>query len=259
MLAATLRNTAIGIALMGLLTLSQLPGTSSVSYRDRFDVFLDLTNSPLTLLFALFVPILAGAPTLVRLRERHLMLLHYRGRLGRALAGFFASSAVIAGATGAAFALWPALVAFVVWPQRGDPNLFPEDYGLTTATALADAAQRSSYSQLLMYGEGVFVAAYVGWVALAAVALAWLAVAMMLLTPSLGLAVVAPWVLFLAWSIGAQILGQPVAALSFSIFPSGLAQSEVFAAAAPGFVLLALAVIAVAVAVLRRRAIPWAL
>lgn len=259
MLAATLRNVAIGIALMGLLTLSQLPSTGNVAYRDRFDVFTHLTNTPLTLLFALLVAILAGAPTAVRLRDRQLMLRHYRGGLGRSVAGFFASSAAIAGSTGAAFVLWPALVAFVVWPLRGDPGLDPEVYGLTVTTAVADSLQRTSYSQLLVHGEGVFVAAYAGWVAATAVAIAWLAVATMLMSPSLGLAVVAPWVLFLTWSIGAQILGEPLAAVSFSLFPAGLAQSGVVDAAAPGLVLIALGLVGVIVSVARRRAIPWAL
>jgi len=259
MLAATLRNAAIGIALMGLLTLSQLPGTGNVAYRDRFDVFSDLTNTPLTLLFALLIAILAGAPTMVRLRDRQLMLRHYRGGLGRSVAAFFASSAAIAGATGAAFVLWPALVAFVVWPLRGDPGLEPEVYGLTATAAAADSLQRMSYSQLLVHGEGVFAAAYAGWVAATAVALAWLAVATMLLAPSLGLAVVAPWVLYLTWSIGAQVVGEPLAALTFSLFPSGLAQAGVADAAAPGLVLIALGLVAVTVSVMRRRAIPWAL
>lgn len=234
-----------------------LPRTVNTAYRDRLDVFLDLSNSPLAYLFPLIATLLAVGPVYTRLKERFLYLQNIRGGITRATIGMFGSAAIIAASFGASFVLWPAMIAFLVWPRLGDPNLFPEDYGLQGGAILQDALGRTSYSQLLQYGEAVYILSYAAIVALSAVAFAVIAVACMLSTTHLAGAVLLPWLGFLAWTIVASLLGYPQAALMYSIFPGGLVQSPVVQAVLPASLVILVAFGLLVISVVRRRSSPW--
>lgn len=248
----------VGVVLSGLLAAIGLTRTQNTAYRDRLDVFVDLLNSPLTYLFPLAAALISVGPVYVRLRVRFLSLRRIRGDLDRTVWQFFGSAAAVALVFGFTLVIWPGLIAFGLWPQLGDPNLFPSDYGLTAESAALDALQRTSYSQLLAGGEVAYVLAYAAIVGVSAAAFAVIAVAGMLLSPSLAGAILAPWIGFLAWTVVASLLGAPRFALIYAIFPFGLVQAPIAESLTPAMVMCALALALAATAYSRRGASPWA-
>lgn len=221
-------------------------------------MFLDLVNTPLTYLFPLVATVLAVGPVFVRLRDRFISLHRQREGLNTLVVKFFGVAMTISVSFGASVILWPALVAFLVWPLLGNPNVFPEDYGLTTQSAAQAAMLRTSYSQILVHGEWTYALTYAAIVASAAAAFAVAAVSAMLLTHSLAISMLAPWLVFLGWTIAASLVGAPRAAPLYSIFPAGLTQATIGESIWPTAAIVVIAASLVVLAAWKSVDSPWA-
>jgi len=239
------------VALVGVELLFASLSSMSTLYRSDFDVLSLYMASP-AILIAPFVASALGASRMFsEVGNRYIVSARMRSRPSRYFGAKIAAAGIVAGLIAAPLPIAGTIVAFAVWPAIGDPNVEPTQYGLTPASALADAAASTTYSQLLLVSPLVYSVLYSLWVAFAAAVFAALTLALLILLRNRAVALVIPLGLYLGETVAAAVLGDPTYGLVYSIFPFGLTQSSILAGASPVLV-LALAVVVIWVFIIRR-------
>lgn len=199
-------------------------------------------STPLAIVFPLAVVLLTCLRVHHELVNRFVANTRARQSVRHYVARRLASSAAIAFAIFFSHTFIAFLVAFVLWPHIGDPGIDPAGYGLTPEQAALESLGRSSYSFLLIHGDLAFGVGYALWLGAAAAAYSALGVcALMLITHQL-LALVAPFLLYIAATLAFALAGAPQYGLLYSLFPGALEACDPLAAASPTLVVHALAV-----------------
>lgn len=209
--------------------------------RDPQDLFGQLMMSPVALLVPVLATVAGSTRLFAQLRWRFAVTTRTRESAGRYTVRRLLGGAVAAFVLIFTVTLVIGIIAFKIWPPL-QPRLFdPGVYGLDPATVQADAVARESYSQLLVHGPVVYVAAYGLVLGCAAAALATLGNVVLLTVRPLWIGLLAPLVVFFVQSILAALSSAPYFGLLFALFPFGLDQQPLSIALLPVLVCLLLA------------------
>ena len=200
--------------------------------RDELDAFAYLLASPLLLVMPILVTLCAALPLSEELSHRFASQCALRS--GR---GIYLTSRVLIGSLMATVpfvvsTLFAAWLAFG-WVPSATSAIAPELYDLTDREARASWTERATGTQLIGDDPTMFLVAYALWVGLAAFCIASIGQWALLRIEQRFLALATPFVVYIAATLGAALVGRPQLGIAYAIFPFGLAQSPPSHAAAP--------------------------
>lgn len=215
-------------------------------YPSQIAVLSRIFITPFMFIFPLIAGLLGCWKMYTEVGQRFASLHGARQSMRRYLARRLLCSALVPAGAYFVYAVLAFLVAYYLWPQIGNPGVNPVNYAMTAAEAAQAELADTSYSQLLEFGTPVYGLAYAAWLGVSAGFYA-VATALCLVVMKNRLAAIAlPSAVFLAQSVLSIAVTGPQSALVFSVFPFGLTQLPIAAAAAPQLA-LDLAVIVFAV------------
>ncbi len=212
--------------------------TFNTAYLNNMALFGQLMTTPLTPIAPLVAVLLGCVPIYRSVHSRHLANIRSRIDVREYVGAKLLACAVVAFAFFFIFSLLQFTVAFVVWPALGNPGLDPALYGMNQTQAEAAAQIDSSYSSLLRNGAFFYGLAYSAWLGLGGALYSLLGAISLFVLPSLSLALLAPFLIYIGETVVVAQLGVPQGALMYSLFPFGLTQIPTLVAAAPQLVLL---------------------
>ncbi|RLP73349.1 hypothetical protein D9V32_14700 [Mycetocola tolaasinivorans] len=221
---------AIGVALVSLAIMifwGLDQGQGSVIYSE-LGLFTSALGSPLMLILPL-VPVLAGAlPTATAISRRFVSQLWTRTSMKAWLVRHLLGTAVRVWAVFFVTFLLLYIFAFALWPNIQPEVLSPESYGLSADQVLGYARTSFSFSQMMVFGPGMFGVLFCALLALQCALYCALAQAALLLTGRILLGLTVPVALYFLQSILMALIGQPAFGLMYVFNPSGLVQGPIW-------------------------------
>lgn len=207
--------------------------------RDNFDVMTQFLISPSSLLAPLAAVAVGCSATAAELRHRYISNTRSRVHPAATIRAKLAAAALGSGTAFFLYAFVPFLIAYLVWPEIGNPGIDPAAYLMTPEQAQSDSLTRSAYSQLLQAGPVTYGVVYSLWVAFGGAVLGCLGLLALIFVRSLSLAVATPFLVYFGQSVLAAVVGEPQAALAYSLVPFGLTQIPIGRSALPMLILAA--------------------
>ncbi|TFC48907.1 hypothetical protein [Cryobacterium shii] len=220
-----------------------LDGFSTTAYRDNLDVYADMLNSPLTLVFPLAAVFVGCTRFYQEVGNRYISNVRMRVNIRSYISAKHFGSVAATFAVFFLFAFIPFVFSFYLWPALGNPSVDPSVYGMTVGEAQLDSLQRLTFSALLGSGTVVYGVVYAAWVGAVAAIYVSLGFAALILMRNRVLAMAVPFLVYFVQTIAAALLGFPQVALMYAVFPFGLQQFSAVWAIAPTAAILLVCVV----------------
>lgn len=206
---------------------------SNKGYPSQIGVLSQVLITPFMFILPLVAALLGSLTVYMEVGNRFTSLVATRRSLRRYLAGRLVQAAVLPSVVYFAYAVFAFVVAYIVWPQTGNPGVDPSNYQMTNQEAQRAEVADTSYSQLLGSGLIAYCLGYSAWLGISAGFYSVAAALCLVVLPNRLAAIAIPTALYLGESvIGIVVIG-PQAGLVYSLFPFGLTQLPIVVAAAP--------------------------
>lgn len=203
-------------------------------FRSNLELFSVLANTPVLLLVPALAAPMGNLVLFQDLGHRHVVNIRLRQSTASYISGRLFVAAMLPALAYALSMLALLVIAFMVWPAIGNPEIDPS---LATRTSFGADSELFTYSQLATHGSTGFAGFYLGLIAVSAGGYGILGALLLLTLNNRLLALVLPTIVYFVETFAAAFLGTPQWGLLYASDPFGLQQTSILLGAAPLLIL----------------------